>query len=116
VTAEEMAPIAADGLVHQQAVTAPAVIRSFAFSTSRSCPHVLLALSDNRLVLQELTQSDSKELARVDHPGHSSDVRALALTSDANVLASTSQRTPILVLPRLERRLRQTQRALSHTA
>ena len=93
MTEEERAPIAADELVFQQKVMAGSVIRSFAFSRTPSEAHVLLSLVDNQLLLMELSPTESKKIGEVSRPGHPSDVRALALSSDGNQLVSTSQST-----------------------
>eukprot|EP01094_Clydonella_sp_ATCC50884_P016825 TRINITY_DN2835_c0_g1_i5.p1 TRINITY_DN2835_c0_g1~~TRINITY_DN2835_c0_g1_i5.p1 ORF type:complete len:635 (+),score=246.47 TRINITY_DN2835_c0_g1_i5:1868-3772(+) len=89
-TEEERAQIAADLLVPQQKVVAPALVRSFAFARTAAVPHVLLGLADNRLLLVALSPDTSQELATVALPAHPSDVRSLALSADASLLLSTS--------------------------
>lgn len=56
-------------------------------------PQVLLSLYNNSVEVYDLSQDGSKLTTQINLPGHESDVRALALSSDDNVLLSASSTT-----------------------
>jgi len=56
-------------------------------------PQVVLSLYNNSFEVYDLSQSGSKLNTQVNLPGHESDIRALALSSDDNVLLSASNTT-----------------------
>lgn len=54
-------------------------------------PQLLLGLSNNSLMLYDLQEDSAEQSSEITLPGHRSDVRSLALSSDDSLLVSTSQ-------------------------
>jgi U3 small nucleolar RNA-associated protein 12 len=90
---ESTAEPVSDALSSLQALRTGAKIRSFAFAPRED--KVLLLLSNNTLELHHFDASEKKRIefqkaTAVSAPGHRSDIRAVAISSDDSLLASVS--------------------------
>jgi len=89
---EEELPVAALEVAYESMVVAPARIRSFAFAKAKGSDDVMVALHNNTLhVYQAVKGETGKKLRSVERTGHSSGIRAVAMSADSVHVCSVSK-------------------------